>query len=185
MIISAGHNVKKIFNLFPGRSVYFQRDAGDWAGVFERMAKALASELGNISAVPARPLITIAISPGELLDRISILQIKSSRFPPGETRERIPAELSALLRERDQMIAMTDALAALAVDLAAVNESLWQVEDDLRACEVAGDLTARFVELGRLVYRTNDRRSGLKRRINEQLASSLIEAKCYGGQRLE
>ena len=64
-------------------------------------------------------------------------------------------------------------------ELRAVNEALWRIEDDIRLCERAGDFGPRFVELARSVYRTNDRRSELKRRINELLGSGLVEEKSY------
>jgi hypothetical protein len=70
-------------------------------------------------------------------------------------------------------------LRGLAAELKATNEALWQVEDDLRACERRQDFGPRFVELARSVYRHNDRRAELKRRINELLGSRLMEEKSY------
>ena len=64
-------------------------------------------------------------------------------------------------------------------ELQAVNEELWEIEDEIRACEAQGDFGPRFVELARSVYRSNDRRSAIKRRINEASGSAIVEEKLY------
>ena len=71
------------------------------------------------------------------------------------------------------------ALDALVGELQAVNEELWEIEDEIRACEAQGDFGPRFVELARSVYLTNDRRSAIKRRINEASGSAIVEEKLY------
>ena len=74
---------------------------------------------------------------------------------------------------------MATSLAALVAELKSINESLWRIEDDIRDCERDGDFGARFVELARSVYQTNDRRAAVKRRINERLGSEIVEEKAY------
>ena len=74
-------------------------------------------------------------------------------------------------------------LTRLTADLRAVNEALWQIEDDVRDCERHRDFGPRFVELARSVYHTNDRRAELKRRVNELLGSRIVEEKAYAEYR--
>ena len=82
----------------------------------------------------------------------------------------------AVWRNRSQCDGQFEALAG---ELQAVNEELWDIEDEIRACEARGDFGPEFVELARSVYRTNDRRSAIKRRINLELGSALVEEKEY------
>jgi hypothetical protein len=123
---------------------------------------------------------TIAVSPGELLDRISILELKQARIVDPAKLAHVQAELAALRPERCRADwpAGADALAA---ELAAVNAALWDVEDDLRRCEHEQDFGAHFVERARSVYRLNDRRSALKNAVNALLGSGLQEVKSYAG----
>ena len=87
---------------------------------------------------------------------------------------------------RDRAIVPSDELvAALTTELRGVNESLWQVEDELRQSESAGDFGPRFIELARSVYRLNDRRASIKRQVNEALGSRLMEEKSYQESREE
>jgi hypothetical protein len=84
-----------------------------------------------------------------------------------------------LLRERLGAVESDPAVARLHAALKGVNEALWQIEDDIRDCERDGDFGAKFVELARAVYRTNDRRAELKREINLALGSAILEEKSY------
>jgi len=135
------------------------------------------------SPSPARqgPVGTVAveIAPGELIDKITILEIKRDRMADKVKLAHVRAELAALESARDRSLAPSEPLARLTAELRAVNEALWQVEDDLRACERAGDFGPRFVELARSVYRRNDDRAALKRRINELLGAAFSEQKSY------
>jgi tetratricopeptide (TPR) repeat protein len=126
-----------------------------------------------------RAAVLVEISPGELLDKITILQIKSRRITNPAKLRNVAAELQALEPARQRALPDTPALAALASELQAVNEALWNVEDDLRICERDRDFGPRFVELARSVYRTNDRRAALKRRVNELLGARIVEEKSY------
>jgi hypothetical protein len=80
---------------------------------------------------------------------------------------------------RERTIFDPEGIAGLTSELKAINVALWETEDEIRCCEQAGEFGARFIELARSVYRTNDRRAALKRRINERLGSQLIEEKSY------
>lgn len=123
--------------------------------------------------------ISIRISPGEVLDRLTILDIKCERM----TDE---AKLANVRRERDELAAVVAAqiparedVARLRAALKATNEKLWIIEDDIRNCERARDFGAAFVALARAVYFTNDERARLKRAINVALGADIIEEKSY------
>ncbi|MGH6620077.1 MAG: DUF6165 family protein [Alphaproteobacteria bacterium] len=132
-------------------------------------------------ASPRSPLpsIRIEVSPGELLDRISILEIKAERIEDPAKLKNIRHELGLYRDIRQSLIPGGAAIEALIRDLKAVNEILWEVEDEIRACEANRDFGSGFVELARSVYRTNDRRAAIKREINTLCGSSIIEEKSY------
>lgn len=123
--------------------------------------------------------VSVEISPAELIDKITILRIKSERIDDTDKRANVAAELARLSAVRDGNLPRSDDLDRLTAELKAVNDSLWQIEDDIRDCERAGDFGARFIELARAVYRTNDNRMAVKRRINELLGSAIVEEKSY------
>jgi hypothetical protein len=125
--------------------------------------------------------ITVEIAPGELIDKITILEIKLARIADAGKLANVRAELETLACARDAQIAPTAEIAADTAALKRANETLWDVEDRIRECERAKDFGPRFVELARTVYRTNDERARIKRRINERLGSRLIEEKSYAG----
>jgi hypothetical protein len=123
--------------------------------------------------------ILVEIAPGELTDKITILEIKAERIDDAEKRTNVLAELATLNEARAAAIAPDDEMARLTTKLKTVNEALWEIEDDIRDCDRNGDFGPRFVELARAVYRTNDRRAGLKKAINLHLGSRLVEEKSY------
>jgi hypothetical protein len=123
--------------------------------------------------------IRVPVSPGELLDKITILRIKSSRMRDAAKLANVRTELQAL-----EQIWSTSPYAAVDVTrdvgaLLAVNERLWTIEDDIRDKERAQTFDADFVRLARAVYIENDERAAIKRRLNVTLGSSLIEEKSY------
>ncbi|HKT86060.1 MAG TPA: DUF6165 family protein [Novosphingobium sp.] len=122
----------------------------------------------------------VPVSWGELIDKITILQIKQARLHEAEARRNVARELFLLHRIAADVME-TGALKALIRQLRMVNEALWQVEDALREREAAGDFGRDFILLARSVYRQNDRRAALKRRINLKLGSLLVEEKSYSG----
>jgi hypothetical protein len=121
----------------------------------------------------------VPVSWGELIDKITILEIKVARIAEARARAHAAAELDLLRAAAAPGFARHADLAALAAELRGVNETLWQIEDDIRARERAGDFGADFIALARAVYRTNDRRAAIKRAINDRLGSPLVEVKQY------
>ncbi len=161
---------------YPTMRLFRQQRLGDWDGVFTRMARELQQRLG----LPTHPGdVRVEIATGELIDKITILQIKSERIGDSAKLRNVRAELATLLAERDRAIAPSDGLASLTADLKAVNEQLWEIEDEIRLCERGQNFGPRFIELARSVYHQNDRRAVLKRRINDLLGSALVEEKSY------
>lgn len=123
--------------------------------------------------------ILVEIPAGELIDKITILEIKSERIADAGKLANIRAELSTLSGTRDQAMPASAGLTDLTAKLKAINEKLWVIEDDIRDCERAGDFGPKFIELARAVYFSNDERARLKRDINLLLGSRLIEEKSY------
>jgi len=123
--------------------------------------------------------VKVEISPGELIDRITILEIKAARIGDEAKRANIGVELSELTAARQAAVPLSDRLTALTGELKEVNEALWDIEDEIRALEAAVEFGPAFIELARSGYKTNDRRSALKRKINELLGSRLIDEKSY------
>ena len=123
--------------------------------------------------------IRVEIAPGDLIDKITILQIKSERISAAAKLNNVRIELEVLEASRDAAIEVGEPLTKLTDSLKAINEQLWDIEDDIRLCERDRDFGNRFVELARAVYKTNDKRADLKRSINELLGSKLIEEKDY------
>lgn len=123
--------------------------------------------------------ILVPVSPGELLDKITILRIKAARMADPAKLANVRVELEALERIwRD-----SGAAAATAADdegaLQRVNESLWEIEDLIRDKEAAQQFDAGFITLARSVYTTNDERAAIKKRINNALGSRIVEEKSY------
>lgn len=123
--------------------------------------------------------LSVPVSPGELLDKISILEIKSERIADADKRANVHRELDLLTGLWHAAGLETSEVTKLRADLRALNESLWDIEDAIRDCERRADFGERFVELARSVYRTNDRRAAVKRAINEALGSGIVEEKSY------
>ena len=123
--------------------------------------------------------ISVEISAGELIDKITILEIKDGRFEDPAKLANVRRELESLVAARDAALAPSPELTELTARLKAVNERLWRIEDDIRDCERAKEFEDRFVELARASYMNNDERAALKRRINELLGSRIVEEKSY------
>jgi hypothetical protein len=121
----------------------------------------------------------IEASLGDVVDRVSILQIKAKKLSDRGQLVNVKHELS-VLRDAWSTTGHADMLTlAWWTGLCEVNEALWDVEDALREHEARGDFGARFVELARSVYRLNDRRAALKRQVNIALGSQVVEEKSY------
>ena len=123
--------------------------------------------------------IKVPISPGELLDKITILRIKSQRMTDPAKVSNVRLELRALEETWNASeFARLDVAADIAA-LASVNERLWVIEDDIRDKERAQAFDEEFIRLARAVYFENDERAAIKRRINTTLGSGIIEEKSY------
>ena len=123
--------------------------------------------------------ILVPISPGELLDKITILRIKSARMTDAAKLANVRRELTQLERTwKDSGAAAID-LGAEEANLTRVNEKLWVIEDEIRDEERAQRFEKKFIELARAVYVTNDERAAIKKRINTRLGSSIVEEKSY------
>ncbi len=125
--------------------------------------------------------IQIPISPGELLDKLSILQIKSENITDKAKLANVNIERTALQNVADKHIPNTPALHNMTAALLAVNKLLWAIEDDIRNCEREKDFGDGFISLARAVYTNNDRRAEIKKQINQTMGSTLTEEKSYIG----
>ena len=123
--------------------------------------------------------IKVPVSPGELLDKITILRIKSARMRDASKLANVRTELEALERIWNASPYAAVDVASDVSALLAVNERLWTIEDDIRDKERAQTFDGEFVRLARAVYIENDERAAIKRRLNVKLGSSLIEEKSY------
>ena len=122
--------------------------------------------------------VTIEVAPGELVDKLTILDIKLAHLSDAAQRRNVALE-RAVLGDAFSALPGGAGVGALRDELRRVNEALWAIEDDIRAHERRGDFGAGFVSLARAVYRTNDARAALKRAINVALGSRLMEEKSY------
>lgn len=123
--------------------------------------------------------ILVPISPGELLDKITILRIKSARMTDAAKLANVRHELAQLEAAWRASGAAIPAVAADEAALLRVNEALWDIEDEIRDKELAQAFDARFIELARAVYVTNDKRAAIKKRVNTLLGSAIVEEKSY------
>lgn len=124
-------------------------------------------------------IITVPVSVGEVVDKVTILEIKSERISDAEKRRNVAVELDALRPLVSGGVFDSDEMVELTNGLRVVNGELWDIEDNIRAEEAAGRFGDRFVELARAVYVTNDRRAELKKKINLATGSQLVEEKSY------
>ena len=123
--------------------------------------------------------IKVPVSPGEVLDKITILEIKSERMTDPEKVANVRVELQLLQDTWAANINDDDVIRNLHAQLKEINEALWEIEDDIRDKERVKEFDDRFIELARAVYFTNDRRSEVKKKLNVHLGSQIIEEKSY------
>ena len=119
------------------------------------------------------------ISPGELLDKISILEIKLEKVKDKDRQKRIKNEYDILKKVQNSSIEMSDKIKDLYRSVSNVNIKLWDIEDKIRICEQNKDFGKNFIELARGVYFNNDKRAKLKNEINEILKSNIREIKQF------
>ena len=119
------------------------------------------------------------ISAGELLDKISILEIKLEKVKGKTNQEEIKKEYKILKEVKNSSIKVSEKLKVLFKEIKVVNLNLWNVEDKLRICEKNKDFGQNFIKLARDVYLNNDKRSRIKSKINEVSGSNIKEIKQY------
>ena len=123
--------------------------------------------------------ISVPIAYGELIDKITILEIKSERIRDAGKVANVRVELDLLNETWAANPASRTDIAAERAELRRVNEALWEIEDDIRVKEKAKTFDAEFIALARSVYIRNDERAAIKRAINVKLGSTLVEEKSY------
>lgn len=123
--------------------------------------------------------ILTPISPGELLDKLTILQIKCEEITDAAKLANVQLERKLLQNIVDAHIPLREDITTLVLELLAVNKKLWSIEDNIRDCERNKDFGPDFVKYARAVYHTNDKRCDLKKQINLALGSRIIEEKSY------
>lgn len=123
--------------------------------------------------------IQIDIAPGELIDKLTILEIKEERIGDAGKLANIQREKAVLKEAAAKSGLDLGTVAAQAAALKSVNEQLWEIEDEIREQERKKDFGPRFIELARAVYQTNDRRAALKGEINDAFGSDIREEKSY------
>ena len=124
-------------------------------------------------------LLNVPMSVGEVLDKITILEIKLENINDAEKLTNVETELSPLRPLVSGDIFATESMVGLIDKLKSINKALWDIEDDIRIEESKGDFGSRFIELARAVYVTNDQRAHVKKQINLATGSIIVEEKSY------
>jgi Flp pilus assembly protein TadD len=161
---------------YPTMRLFRQARSGVWSDVFAAMAAELRT---LVPSAGAGLTIDIPGAVGELIDKIAILRIKERRIDDPDKLANVRRELASLTDRLGEAGLDRAELAPLEAELAAVNEKLWDVEDEIRRCDKAGDFGERFIALARAVYGANDRRAAIKREINRRCNSAIVEEKHY------
>jgi hypothetical protein len=123
--------------------------------------------------------VTVPVSWGELLDKVTILQIKAERIVDADKLANVNRELAELTAVIERNGPLSSGAQMLMDELREANTALWDIEDNIRACEREKRFDEEFIRLARSVYYTNDRRAELKREVNQLLDSALVEEKSY------
>lgn len=123
--------------------------------------------------------ILIEVGPGELIDKITILEIKAERITDPAKLKNVQHELDILTKAQREGMQDSEELRKLWQELKAINESLWVIEDDIRDCEARKDFGSKFIDLARAVYITNDKRAAVKKQINLLTGATIVEEKSY------
>ena len=174
---------------YPSVRLFRQRERGNWDEVMERVAIALKEHFGSSSmptepaptpqpAIKTEPIqnILAPISLGELIDKITILQIKTQHLK-GAALDNVKKELESLETTQNDLQLNIDT--TLIQRLKEINQTLWQIEDDIRDQERQKNFGDTFIRLARSVYQQNDRRAAIKKEINTTYGSAFVEEKSY------
>jgi len=150
-----------------------------FATIIASMCPLITQALDQQPQTNQKNSISVEISYGELIDKITILEIKAERIKTRSKLHNIQTELLILNNIYYHDISSTEEIKSLKKELKKINEQLWEIEDDIRLKEHNKKFDDEFIKLARLVYITNDRRGEIKRKINELLGSYLMEEKEY------
>jgi hypothetical protein len=169
---------------YPTIRLFRQPDVDNWTGVFDRMSrdvnrlvrKKLATQ-GIIVPEGAAP--TVRLSWGELIDRMTILELKLERLTSEAAAEQVRYELSGLQGHYSELATSDSRLPELKDKLASVNRALWDIEERIRAKEASHAFDDEFITLARAVFLRNDWRSRLKREIDDALPTGMADEKQY------
>ena len=123
--------------------------------------------------------ILTEISAGELLDKLSILEIKLNKIKDLSFLQEVKKEYGILNKTKNDNVSSSDEIDILYKNLKEINEKLWKIENEKRLCEKNSDFNDKFIQLARNVYIENDKRSKIKLEINKVLGSNIIEVKQY------
>ena len=169
---------------YPTMRLFRQKARGDWKSVFIEIENELnALLIERKSEMTARNNLTptpyLPVSWGEVIDKITILEIKRSKLVNEKALTNVTNELSLLSAAANPDLQRNAQLSQLKDRLAAVNEALWEIEDNIREKEARQEFDSQFIELARSVYKQNDERAAIKREINMAMASELLEEKSY------
>ena len=169
---------------YPTMKLFRQAEKGNWKSVFERIASTVEANVTKQDLQlmdKPRQMMALAIpgAIGELIDKITILEIKESHVKEATKLDNIRLELGLLRQLKADCGYGGERLTKLEAELKATNCVLWNVEDALREHKARGDFAASFVSLARQVYKTNDQRAALKKKINALFNSVIIEEKSY------
>lgn len=124
-------------------------------------------------------IIHVPVSPGEVLDKITILEIKSERISDAPKLANVKRELGLLQASWQQSVDEDETVRRIHAKLKSINEDLWEIEDDIREKERAREFDQVFIDLARSVYVTNDLRADAKKELNIYLGSEMVEEKSY------
>ncbi len=161
---------------YPTMRLFRQTELGHWRPLFER----LRDEVVRMRDATCDAIL-VEVAPGELLDKLTILQIKSERIADPTKLANVKAELAVVEATRRQRITESTAVLALMRELKEINEGLWDIENRIRECEKSQDFGSEFIAQARAVYQTNDRRAEVKKKLNELLGAKFREEKEYAG----
>lgn len=176
----------------PTLRLFRQERDGEWAPVFRRMANELGTLVGRRQVgqgtaqaasgtpAPGGAVVHVPMSPGDLLDRITILEVKAGRIGDAAKRANVLRELGLLRQARDAAGLRWERVAGLERQLGILHARLWDAEDVFRGCERREDFGPAFVAAARTVIQGNAQRAELKRAVNAALGSCLVEEKSYG-----
>ena len=162
---------------YPTMKLFRQTEYGNWKNVMH----AIADDLEKMIAQKTKKADTVLaeISVGELIDKITILQLKSKHITDEKKLKNVCKELEILQTTRNRHVPQSEEIDCLAQELYNVNAQLWNIEDDCRDKERDKEFDDEFVQVTRSVYMTNDKRCALKRKLNLLCGSNLIEEKSY------